>query len=174
MRCANVFHSVILCILFFACSNDKEIENIENDLEESAIELSSPKGFEIAKSQEDLKGLVGGVENIEPGNLAIESVNFVDTDQVSIAYVTYRNVKTDEESNIVIANGVFQYDAGHLRVNDIKSSNPSVDGDVTISCGGCANCRVQGYRDGETGDYHFSCESACCTMTIREDDGGRT
>lgn len=172
MRYLNILYGIVLSIFFLACSNDKEIEDFENDLETNAIELSSPEGFEIAESNKDLQELVGKAEGIAPANVGIEWVEFVDTEKVSIAYVNYKNVETEESSNIVIANGAFKYDAGHLQVNNINSSNKSADGDVTISCGGCANCRVQGRRDGDTGDYHFSCESECCTMTIREDDGG--
>lgn len=166
---ARPYFFVIFCIFLFACSNDSGTSHLEEGSELNAIQLKSPEGFQIANSLEELNEVISNNRDIPLNSFEVEFVEYKDLENVSIAFVNYKKLESGDISNIVIVNGQFEYDTSHLRMS-AKSAieTSSTEGDVVISCDGCENCRVQGYRDGQTGNYHFSCESSCCSMTVRE------
>ena len=169
MKSGSFILGTFLCMFLFSCSTNEESENLEQGFDSEAIKLESSKGFKVANSLGDLKVRIGDNRGIAVASIAVEGVEYVDLEEVSVAFVNYINKETGEVSNIAIARGEFTYDADHLRMSDISSPEIATSSeDVEISCDGCTNCRVQGYRDAETGNYHFSCESSCCTMTVRQ------
>lgn len=117
MRILIILFGIILSVFFLSCSNENDI--VDQGMEETAKLISSPNGFKIASSEKDLQKLIGITEGIIPINVEIESVEFVDTDKVSVAYVNYINKATGGSSNIVITKGVFNYDTEHLQINKL-------------------------------------------------------
>ena len=72
----------------------------------------------MAASEKELRSLVGESKDIAREHVEIGSIEYVDTKNTSAAFVNYKNTATGKRSNIVIAEGVFNYDPSHLQVKN--------------------------------------------------------
>ena len=137
--------------------------NCENEnLEPNDINLVSPKGFKIADNISQLKLTLGLDQNQE-----ITNVKFIESNDFNVAFIDYKGIN-GVNLNVVIAKGNVNFNSNELIINKLPNKNQFNTGTWTISCGGCADCRVSGTIDSE-GNITFQCESSCCVMRVEKE-----
>ena len=147
-------HSILylIVLLSFACT-ERELSKSESD-----IQLSSPNGFSIASSLEDLRlqinptvfELVGGEVSY-----SIKKINYLESESEVAAFIDFEYVN-GEKKNIAL---LFGYQNVNARLSAVGCT-------YTASCSGTCGCTIQGAI--QAGKVTFECTCSPCNLTLKE------
>lgn|SRR5690606_1949630 len=122
--------------------------------EKNDTELTSPFGFQIANSYNELLNKLNDSEIQK-----ILDIKFIENDKFNAAFIDVE-LKDGSKSRRIIGAGEI------ISENDILE-NSNILGTITYSCSGCANCLVGGTIDGD-GVLTITCSNTCCTLYINQ------
>lgn len=142
----------VLFISIASCNKDSQQVNDKS--------IISPEGVLFADNIDGIKQHVEqlNLPYIGGEDFEIDSVTFLETSTVSVAVINYTTIK-----------GTYSNVLWKKTLPNKKGINGV--GDYTVSCDGCANCRVKAtiYED----RVETQCESSCCKMTVIQESGPR-